>query len=300
MRANLIYNPNALGSGVVSPDVMAQALIQAGYEPVYEATTCEEDLDSILTRNVEGLVVVAGGDGSVRAVVRRMLGKSNPIAILPMGTSNNIARSLGIDGDLLRDIAGLNNPRPFAFDLGCMDLPCGTEYFLEALGFGIFADGLSAYEPDKGKSVIRSLAATVQTLSNFQASHCEMRLDGQDISGMYWMVEVMNTSSFGPWIKAAPQADPGDGFLDVVCVREENRESLLAYISALLSERLEQLPSVDVFRGKKLEILWNGFNIHSDVEVYPKVKEGHQEQVLEIGLQPGAINLWLPGTEKGA
>ena len=82
MQATLIYNPNAGTTAQLSPDKLLEALRQAGYDPIYAPTLQEEDLNNALSE-AKDLVVVAGGDGSIRAAAIRLLGRGIPIVPLP-------------------------------------------------------------------------------------------------------------------------------------------------------------------------------------------------------------------------
>jgi diacylglycerol kinase family enzyme len=314
MQAYLIYNPNSGGNTNTEPESFVQALKAAGYDPVYQATSSEEDLDPIL-KEAQGLVVVAGGDGSVRAVATRLIGREIPIAILPLGTANNIGRTLGITGSPVDIITGLRDPRIFYFDVGQVRSPWGVDYFLEAFGYGLYADTLQAYEPEKGKSVLRSIQAITQTLKKFRPRHCRLVLDGQNISGNYLLVEVFNTPAMGPRLKLAPDADPGDGLFNVVRIDKAYQEGYLRFLTSMLAGELGELPHVEVNFGKRLKIAWKGFPFHVDAEVRP-VREvwpaeatpargarsthpsAHQSIVVDVDLIPGAIEFWLP--ERGA
>jgi diacylglycerol kinase (ATP) len=158
MDALLIYNPNAGTFRVktATPDELASALNTVGFRPVYRATKTEAELDGVL-EDVDGLVVAAGGDGTLRAVATRLIGKGIPITPIPMGTSNNICRTLNIQGTPLEIVAGLKTPRKLPFDIGRVECPWGKEYFLEGMGFGFYADSLAFYHPEEGKSVIRTI-----------------------------------------------------------------------------------------------------------------------------------------------
>ena len=312
MRANLIFNPN---SGSITqiganPETLVSALEAAGFEPVYEATSREEDLDPLL-KEAGGLVVVVGGDGTVRAAATRILGRDLPLAIIPAGTSNNIAATLGIKSQPpLEIIAGLAEPLKRPFDVGCVRSPWGQDYFLEFFGYGLYADSLYYYEPEKGKSLTRSISALVQLLRNRRGYPCQVSLDGQDISDDYLLFEVINTRWTGPSVKLAPDASPSDGQFEVLRICEANRDGLLAYISGLLTEDLEELPSVDVSRGRQLEIQCEaGFPFHLDAEVRPQTRQQAAAQLeaegahrdyprtegpVSVDVLPGALEIWLP------
>jgi hypothetical protein len=148
--------------------------------------------------------------------------------------------------------------------------PWGVDYFLEAFGYGLYADLLYFYAPEQGKSLLRSISALSKTLSTPRRHICRVTLDGEEITGEFLMLEALNTTAMGPRVKLAPDADPDDGLFEVVRIREDKRDSLLAYINGLLTETLDELPSVEVSRGRRLEITCNeGFPFHVDAEVIP-------------------------------
>ena len=101
MEALLIYNPNAGGSAEDQAQLFQKELERQGFHPTYIATKHEDDLDRILPQ-AEGLVVVVGGDGSLRAVTTRLVDRDLPIFLIPNGTANNVGRTLGIEGDPLK------------------------------------------------------------------------------------------------------------------------------------------------------------------------------------------------------
>jgi diacylglycerol kinase family enzyme len=309
LQATLIYNPNSGGTDRLTPTELSDALVMAGYQPVYRATTREEDLDNVLDGS-HGLVVVTGGDGTVRAVATRLIGRNIPLAIAPSGTANNIARALGIEGSPLDVVAGLSLPVRRYFDVGRIMAPWGEDFFFEAAGYGLYASTLAAYRPEEGKSVLRSIEALSQTLGTFEASHCQVLLDGKDLSGAYLLMEVLNTPAFGPRLKVAPEADPSDGLLEVLRIRDEQRPGFLNSLTGLLREELEELPGVELNQGRSLEICWRGEPFHVDGEVRPPgakppgegeagdrmipLQERGKEQKICVEVLPQALEIWLP------
>ena len=309
MQATLIVNPNSGSAEQVQPEEMIEALREAGYEPVLKSTSSEEELDTAL-KGVQGLVVSAGGDGTFRAVATRLLGKKASLTHLPLGTANNVGHSLGIEGNALEIISGLKEPRKGSFDVGIVTAPWGRDFFIEACGFGLYAEGLKIYDPNEGRSLLRSISSIIETINEFEAQSCRLTLDGEDLSGTYRMFEIMNTNRFGPWIKLAPDADPGDGLLDVVRVHPDDDESFFRYVRSFLAEELAELPNVEVSRGRCVEMHWSGdFPIHVDAEVRPHVSgrskeqnpaEGavdritHTEGKIIVEVMPQALEIWQP------
>lgn len=305
-QATLIYNADSGGAGSASAEDLQSALRDAGFRPVYKATSCEGDLGEAL-RNAAGPVVVAGGDGTVRAVATRLINRGLPLALLPMGTANNVARALGVEGKPETLIQGLPSAEKRPFDVGHVRSPWGEDYFLEALGCGLFADLLYDYDPEEGKSVLRALDTVREVLVSYEPKAWQVTLDGEELSGEFVALEVLNTQATGPRLRLAPDADPSDGLFDVVCVREPETSGLLEYLGGLLSDSFDSLGNVEVIRGRSLEIAWNGSPIHVDAELRPRkdayarpargarpASQSETDALIEVRVLPGALTFLSP------
>ena len=266
MQTILIYNPQAGIASNPGPNEILQGLRAAGYKPEYVVTSSVVELEKALTR-AEDLVVVAGGDGTLRAVATRLLDRDVRIAPVPIGTANNVARMLALTGGPLDIIAGLADPVERALDIGCMRTPDGPGYFLEAMGIGIFADILKKYDPGVGKSIPRGIHSMMETLTEYLPKFFHVDLDGEDLSGSYFLFEVMNTPTLGFRFVLAPDAQADDGLFDLILIHANERDSYLKFMTSILTGSLDRLPTVSVKRGRKLEIAWRGFPLHLDEEV---------------------------------
>jgi diacylglycerol kinase family enzyme len=190
-------------------------------------------------------LIAAGGDGTVAAAARRLHGESLPIAILPIGTANNIAKSLRVDApidDLMERWPSLT---PRALDLGVTRGWWGERYFFEAVGAGLIPAGTatakaaSQQEDNPGTVPVPDAARQyLQVLSRLRAQPLTIRLDGVPMTGEFLVLEVMNISSIGPNLLLSLHADPSDGMLSVVIATEDHRGDLEQY----LGERAEGDP----------------------------------------------------------
>lgn len=311
MQATLIFNPNSGGSHAINPQEILNLLSKQDFDPVYKATDSKQDLEAAL-QDTQGVILVAGGDGTVRSVATRIIGKDTPLVILPLGTANNIANNLGIEGSPEEIISSLSNCEIKNFDIGYVRAPWGEEYFLESFGYGLFAEILDNYGVERDKSVIRGIESVTETLANYHPQPRDIKLDGEDISGSYLILEAHNTPTLGPRLRLAPDAKTDDGLIDVVRIRSKNRDSLLNYLTGLVTGNIGDLPSVEISRGQKLEIEWSQFNIHVDEVVRPAEKPGEErsknltrqavslqkhegDSVISVQLIPEAIQVWIPG-----
>lgn len=303
MQATLIYNGNSGGAEETSADMLQAALKEAGFSPVYKRTESESDLEEAL-EGVNGLVLVAGGDGTVHTVAKRLISADDvSLAIVPLGTANNIAKSLGIEGSPQNVIKALKSAEKRPLDVGHVHAPWGEDYFLEAAGCGLFADILADYDPEQGKSPLRAAHTLKAVLVDYDPKHWEISLDGKDLSDTYIAIEILNMKATGPRLNFAPDADPSDGLFDVACVLEPDATNFLDYLEHLFTDTFPALKNVEVLRGKKIEMKWSGSPIHIDDNLRPEqvtdLDDVEDERVDEHGTITfknlhGAIDLWLP------
>jgi diacylglycerol kinase family enzyme len=263
MQATLIINPRAGNTSRLNPDEIMDALRRVGYDPLYSPTPTEDTLDDALAK-ARDLVVVAGGDGSIRSAAIRLLGRDVRIVPLPFGTANNICRMLALTGNPLDIIAGLADPVEWDMDIWQVNTPHGLDYFVEAMGIGAFADVLEKYKPDEGKSLRRGMQTVLKTLNGYQPKFFHINVDGEDFSGSYFLCEVMNTPTLGFHFALAPDARPDDGLFDLVLIHASQRASYVKFAKGVLTGTLKSLPEVSICRGRKLEIAWRGFPLHLD------------------------------------
>lgn len=233
------------------------------------------------------------------------MGKKVALALIPLGTANNIANTFGIKGSPQEIVRSLDHPRKRHFDIGHFVAPWGESYFLEGAGFGFFADILALYDPEQGKSIFRGISTLTKTLNNYGSYSSKVLLDGEDITSDYLMVEVLNTKAVGPRLSLAPDADPNDGFLEIVCVHNDERTPFVSYVTGLLTQGFDKVPNVRRYSGRKLEVEWTGFPIHVDADVHPRKETNGdlngqleamaaERPILTIEVLPHALELWLP------
>lgn len=274
--ALLVFNPGAGGSSETSPPALIAGLRALGHPDV----TCLETGDDLPQRlaGARGLVYVAGGDGTVRRVACALAGRPEVVlALIPLGTANNVARSLDLGGRPEEVLERYRRARPAPLDLGRVRAPWGEDLFLEACGCGAFAHALAEYGPEEGKSPLRAVQALARTLGGFTPLPLALSMDGeaQAITPLA-LLEVMNARAVGPRLQLAPQADPGDGRLNVVQIDAERLDGALAYLAALARGTLAELPSVESREAGQVDIPYLGqvFHVDDEVRVAPPGETG--------------------------
>jgi diacylglycerol kinase (ATP) len=308
MRVALIHNPGA-GDGVYENEDLERLFRDAGH-----VTHSYRKQPSEVRRAVESdveVMVVAGGDGSVAkaAATIHEHGSKMALYILPVGTANNIARSLSIDGTTPMLIKALASARSRKLDIGRASGPWGDKPFIESAGIGFFGTMLQAEHSLRTK--VERFVRNLRPASNDPFEMAALGLsrivrrepvrrykvvaDGKDLSGDYLGVEALNIRSIGPRIVLAPDAHSNDGMLELLLVRPEAREELAEYVASM--GRSGTLPPPGTARVTRVEISWAPRRGHLDDAPWPDGPDASismdDAPTVTIDLQ-GAIDVLIP------
>jgi diacylglycerol kinase family enzyme len=257
VRVLLFHNPDA-GDRELSRTELSSRLADAGHQATYRSIDDADWQDALGTADAE-LIAVAGGDGAVRKVLLAAgeAGDRRPFAILPIGTANNVARTLGLIGPMSEVLDAWAPPNGRPFDIGWVEAGKERRSFVEAVGGGLFAELISHGKkviegPDLlGHALDRSLVVLRGLLTDARPTRLGLSLDGTDLSGDYLGIEALNTRFAGPNVALSPGADPADGQLDLVLIRPDDRDGLLAYVDDRLAFGEAVLPELVMRRGRE-------------------------------------------------
>jgi diacylglycerol kinase (ATP) len=232
VRVTVMHHPGA-GPGSHDRAALEAAVAGAGHRTTYHSV--EDDGWRAALAEPADLVAVAGGDGTVARVLIEAAGRGVPVAVIPLGSANNIARSLGYPGGEPDPAAAAGRweraPRR-PFDIGLLEGPGPSEPVIESAGGGLLAELLRrAREPGPPVSgaakLRRGRALLADALAEAPLLPWRIDLDGRDLSGRYLAVEALNIGTVGANVRLAPTADPGDGLLDLVLAGEDERRLVL-------------------------------------------------------------------------
>ena len=280
MFATLCHNPDA-GAGAHPKDELLETLKRANIVVRY----CSMDSDDFpkLLREPADLIIAAGGDGTVAKVAKYMPDRNMPLAILPLGSANNIARSFKIAGSTLELAKGWDLDRWAAFDIGLVTGSWGQRRFVEAVGLGPIPDMIEkkSGEPKTDK-VANGRAAVQEELAEAEPIDLELIVDGEALGGDDFLgVEILSVPYTGPRL---PLLEPGtkpDGMLGIAFVRRAERAATLAWLK---SPRSGRAPFSRVF-GHKVEITWTDARLRVDDGV-ADLTPGRQHAVAAIDGPP--------------
>lgn len=293
--ARLFHNPKAGDEGHGKEELVSQ-IEAAGFECRYSSVkgwfwdNFEKDID---------FVIVAGGDGTVRKITkelldRKVLDKTFPIALLPMGTANNISKTLQITGSTEAIIQSWHKGKIKKYDVGKISNVKDASFFLESFGYGLFPYLMQVMKKETSADTPEQRIQTaLHELHNITLSYepkkCKLIIDGKDYSGTFLLAEVMNIRSIGPNLFLSQHGDPGDGEMEVVLLPEEDKEKFAAYISDKVSGNEENYDFRKI-KAKNVTLNWDGTHVHADDEVL-KIKDKAE---VAIEVKPGLLEFLVP------
>ena len=303
MRVTLLHNPTA-GDEEHSRERLLEALADAGHEAVYQSAKEDGWMEAL--EPPADLIVAAGGDGTMDKVFRAAAGGPVPVAVLPLGSANNVARTLGISPErpTLEVARSWHDAGSHPYDIGELRPGGDVMQFVECMGGGIFGDVLArAGEQDEELSAEEKKELGLDLLEaaihDAPALVWELELDGEDLSGEFLAVEAMNVREIGPNVPLAPEADPGDGLLDVALLAAGHREGLAAYLREREPDHHIPPPAMRRARGRLLRMGFpDGCPLHVDDELWPEgsVDGAQGGAVIDVGrlqvrvLRPSAFS----------
>jgi len=207
------------------------------------------------------VVIAAGGDGTIGRVVDGLAGSDTPLGILPLGTSNVLARDLGIPtpGALapfaLEDAAQmLLDSMPRRVDLGWAN---GHHFFAWA-GIGFDAEVVRELESQptvkRRLGTVGFLVFLALTLRTYAGTRTTMLIDGRRVSSRIILATVSNIELYGRYFRIAPTARLDDGLLDVCCFQGQRAPILFYHAFTVLMRRHIGDPRVSYYQARQVEI----------------------------------------------
>ena len=272
------------GAGTTEQEALdrAVAVLERDASVEVAATSDPGELDSVLHRRGSRRVVVAGGDGSLHAVISA-LHRRNELAtacvgLLPMGTGNDFARAMGIPleieeaaeivltgevrpVDLLVDDTGAVVVNNVHVGAGAQASRRGARWKerLGSLGIGGLKLGKLGYP-------IGALQAAV----NPPSLRLRVEIDGEvvnDLDRAVLMVAIGNGTSVGGGTELTPEADPEDGAADVMISLATGPLAKLGYVAQLARGRHHERDDVLYLRGATVTVSGEEFYASADGEI---------------------------------
>lgn len=250
MALVVIINPVSGGGGDRGRERAARAvatLRRIGQTPeihVSERRGHARELAAAAVARGATLVCSWGGDGTMNEVASALVQTSTALALIPSGSGNGLARTLGVSLDPERAIIDACRATPRTIDAG----QCGSEWFFSVAGVGF--DAHVAAEFDRAGTRARGFSTYVRVAAWGLIRYLprSYMIDGVPTGRPALLVTVANAAQFGNGAWIAPEARVDDGQLDLVIVEERSRLASLCAAPRLFTKTIARAAGVSMRR----------------------------------------------------
>lgn len=287
-RIYVIVNPS---SGSCTPDDVRRAFGDGPGIEVHDLAQ-DEDVKKLAREAAEGgceVVVAAGGDGTVSMVADGLIGTTARLGIVPLGTTNVLARELGIPIGLEEACRLLEGPNATA-TIDAMRI--GDSYYFTQVGIGVDALMIrdTSTESKKRFGSLAYLWTAAKRLVGFQPRRFSISADGQTLRPRALQVLLANSGALGTsGLRWGPDVRVDDGRIDVCIVRTVTALDHLRVGWSLLRGRQKQDPNLTYLTAERVVA------VHAD-RALPVQADGEVvgETPLEVRVVPRALTVIVP------
>jgi diacylglycerol kinase (ATP) len=263
-RAAVVVNPTKVDDVGALRELVTTTMVGAGWVcPLWFETTADDPgyaMTQEALREGVALVLVCGGDGTVRAVVTVLAGSGTPLALIPAGTGNLLARNFGLPVDDLEaalEVALTGDDRPI--DVGRIEATSRggrEERFATMAGVGFDAE-IMRDAPEQLKTRVGWPAYILSGARNLRGSSMTVQVridDGEPIRARARMIVVANVATLPGGMTLLPDARPDDGVLDVAIIISHNLMDWFRVWTRVITHRANVDQRYTTHQGKRIRI----------------------------------------------
>ena len=292
MRAAIIINPRsglkkthdtADGTRLERAKRWAES---AGVRADIDVTTRSGHAEELAARAVAAgvdRIVAWGGDGTVNEVAGALFGTVASLGIVPGGSGDGLARSLGLPRDPRAAMRLALTGKSRSIDVGWL----AGRHFLNIAGVGFDAEVARRFNARKSRGTRGYLVESLGLVASYACRTYRIKLTsgGQEFNGPHFVVAFANGREYGSGLVLAPDADPSDGWFDMVVVAGGGPVRQLWRSRRLAFRRMS--PAEGVWRDRVKGASIEGEHLSCHVDGEPFEAQG----VVELRMEPAALNV---------
>ena len=266
-KALLLANPNArqVKKGFSKAINNLQEL---GLEILYKETESPLDVGRLISKHRDAVdfVIIAGGDGTLNLAVEALVETGLPLAILPLGTANDLAKTLGIPSELEAACRAIASGKKHYIDLGSVN----GKYFLNVASIGLSVEIARKLTKEvKHRWGVFAYAITaLRTLLKSELFSAEIRCEGGSETVKTLQIAIGNGRHYGGGMTIAHDASIDDQRLDLYSLEIKHCWQLIALLPALQFGKYEKTFGIRALSGSEIEVITTqAYPINTDGEV---------------------------------
>lgn len=243
MFALLSINEHARRGRELGP-LVRETLHARGIEFV-EGATPDDAIQSV------DCIIAAGGDGTLVRAVATAVARGIPLGIIPLGTFNELARTLGVPLDVVGAVDVIAGGVQRTIDVARVN----GHYFVNEASIGVSSRiaWLQTPEVKQRFGFLGVIGTALQAYRHARPIHCEVRYDGATAAFRTVQLTIANSNRFGGFV-SVQDAAIDDGWLDLYSIDIDGPLSAIQVTRALLAGRREPGPGLRTLRSRSFEV----------------------------------------------
>jgi len=264
MKALFVVNPVSGPKWKNLPKAMMEKIINTPRVEIIEtkhAGHASELAKMAIGEKCESVIAV-GGDGTVHEIGTALIGSETALGIIPMGSGNGYARSMGIPLNIEKAIEHALNAKSKRMDTALVnDRP-----FLGVAGWGFDAVVAHRFAELKRRGFANYVKTSMRLVLKYKANAYQIEVNGGQIDQKAFSVIAANTSQFGNNAQVSPGSVPNDGLLELVIVDPLKLRYIPGMTRRMFNGSIERSKFVRIIKASEFKIRTENKMAHLDGE----------------------------------
>jgi diacylglycerol kinase (ATP) len=209
----------------------------------------KEVLDILHSQDYTDAIAV-GGDGTVNQVAKSIVGTGISLGIVPAGSGNGLARTLGLSMNVAEVIKQIATGKKTTIDYGTVnDIP-----FFCTSGVGFDAHIGNLFATSKKRGLQSYIKITAREIIKYKSKEYILKFNNQEITRKAYLITIANAGQYGNDFYIAPQAKLNDGKFHVVILKPFNIITVFGVLINVLKGKANESKNIETFTTEKLTI----------------------------------------------
>ncbi len=227
------------------------------------------------------VIVAVGGDGTINEVASALVHQEVMMGIIPCGSGNGLALSLGLSLNNEEAVKALNQLRARRIDSAIVD---GVRFFNMA-GIGFDANISHAFAGMRKRGLLGYVRTTLKEVLSYKPFLYDIEVDDMKLERRAFMISIANSAQYGNNAYISPTADLSDGLVDVCILRPFRLWAFPMLVWTMFTKRADRSSYLQIIKGKNIRILsYDNRKIHLDGE--PKLL---RSDVFDVKVDPQSL-----------
>ncbi len=288
MKQRILFIVNPISGGlskVFIPNLIDKNLDHQKFDARIIYTTHHEHAKVLAEEAVAGdidIVVAVGGDGTINEVAGVLESSGKILAIVPCGSGNGLARTLGIPLSNEKAIAKINQLKTIEIDVGLLN----DKKFFNMAGMGFDAHISAHFANSIRRGFVGYIKSTLKEVAGYKAQSYIINIDGKSIKTDAFMLSLANSSQYGNNAHISPTASTQDGLLDICIIKPFPLRLFPVLGYRMFAKTSANSKYVDIIKAQNFKIIREAeAPVHVDGEPFLMGTE------LTVGIKPLALKI---------